>query len=208
MKLLPIVLFLSNPAFPQEAVNAADSQAKSGLREFRPAVKGDGDSSVLSARQVPGKNGISESHQMVILNRASNQAILADSTNQVCSFKGRLFTAIPTGPGQSVFINSSQSFGTNDFDDRGTLGFVNKIGRNYFTASNSNRTIVDLKPLLRKELETQRSALGTPIRQAELEVENGNLTLHFESFTHIRGKVIFDDQLNPISMMLISTNSP
>jgi hypothetical protein len=44
------------------------------------------------------------------------------------------------------------------------------------------------------------SEVGTPLRSVGLEVLDGRLVLAFESYTRIKGKVVLDDRLNPISM--------
>jgi hypothetical protein len=142
----------------------------------------------------------------VFVSKATGQAIVAHSTNDVCFFKGKLFTVDSAGPSQAVFINISQSFGTNEFSNSQALAFRARIAGDYYRPDSSHRKFIELKSILQTESESSHSAMGTPLRKAELMVENGKLVLLFESFTGIKGKVILDDQLNPVSMAI--TNNP
>ena len=173
--------------------------------ECYPAIRGQCSNDVISARLVTWSEGKSERKVFVVFHKAAGQAIIAHSTNDVCLFKGRLFTVVPAGPSQAAFINISKTFGSSEFTADAALQFRARIANAYYLPASPDRKLVDLAPILKREYETSHSAIGTPLHHVELTVEMGQLTLLFESYSRIKGKVILDDSLNPV-MLRRTTN--
>lgn len=66
---------------------------------------------------------------------------------------------------------------------------------NLFAASGS-------RPCSNNPMKKLLRALRFPLCDAALVQEEGQLVMLFESFTHLKGRVILDDQLKPVSMAL------
>jgi hypothetical protein len=193
-----------NSCLAQDTTTTNTLNAKVAFGEFCPIICGQGSNDTVSARQISWKEGNFESRSFVFINKTSGQAIVAHSTNEVCLFKGKLYTVDSAGPSQAAFINVSQSFGTNEFSGAEALVFRARIAGDYYRPDSPHRKLINLHSLLIAEYKTVNSAIGIPLRHVELIVESGNLILLFESYTYIKGKVVLDDQLNPISMSIIS----
>ena len=169
--------------------------------EFSPSVRGEANHSNLVARKVQPQEGTVARREIIFFNKLSGEAILAHSTNDVCFFKGKFFTVKPAGPDRAVFINISQPFGTNLFSADHAKRFRLKTASDYVRLDSPHRKLIKLDSVLQSEKNTL-SAMGTPLRSVQLEVQDGKMVLLFESHTGLKGKAVLDDQLNPVSMML------
>jgi len=159
---------------------------------FHPAISGLGSNDVVSAIAVSGS--------VVFFSQTSGEAILRGTTNGLCFYKGRLFFA-SSGEEEAVYINSSLPFGTNDFNSDTAMEFCARIKNSYYRFDSPYRKFISLKPVLEAEERIPQS-MGFPVLHADLVVESSHLVLYFESYTHLKGKIVLDDQLNPISMVL------
>jgi len=180
----------------QHPVMTNGSPIGSNPKEFYPAIMGMGSNDVVSAL----KMGDGE---IVFFNNASGQAIIRSSTNGLCFFNGRFFFASPSrGPDQVADIYVSQIFGAKELNFEHAVPFEKEMKEDFVLAISPKRGHINLRPILQTEYQTSYSAMGTPLRSAVLDVEDGKLVLLFESFTGIKGKVVLDDQLNPILMAI------
>jgi hypothetical protein len=190
-----MVAFLrADAGLSQNATVSTNKNAGGAPAEFHPAINGAGSNDVVSALRLPDD-------EFVFFNKASGHAIIKSSTNGLCFVNGRFYFAEKTRvPEQAADIYVSQPFGTNQLSLDHAVAFEKEMQADFIRASSPNRRHIDLKPILQTETETAPSEAGTPLRSAGLQVEDGRLVLFFESYTHIKGKVVLDEHLNPVSM--------
>ncbi len=200
---LSLLAFLSAHSCLAQVTNIINA-TNVGLasEEFQPTIRGITTNDHVVAREISRKEGTHELRPVVLLNTTSGEAISASSTNDVCLFKRKFYRAVPAAASHAVFINISQPFGTNEFSAVQAQSFIRRIGADYVNLDSPHRKLIHLESVLKAEDDPPRSAYGTPLRHVELNVERGKLVLLFESFTHIKGKVTLDDQLNPSSVTI------
>jgi hypothetical protein len=203
MKLSHIIKSLMGLLIVSTATNINDLCAQNSNRESNPARAGgefnpgiSAGSNVISAREVSwtDSRGMKET-SFVLFEKSSQQIIVTPSIKQVCFYNGRFLLCL--GGAQSFRICVSTPTEMHELDEESAL----KVGARVFPDQKSIAKQVSLKPMLKAE-DDLNLAQALILRTAEPKVEVGKLVVYFESYSHLKGKVVLDDQFNPISMAL------
>jgi ankyrin repeat protein len=186
-------------AGPKEHAQASTNKTGAPSETFHPAILGLGSNDVVSTMRLP--SGKLSGDEVLFFGKSSGQAIISWSTNDVCFFKGRFFIATPDRGGlQFADIYVSRPFGANEVSLDRAVAFQKEMEADYLRFDSPMRGIVDLTDLLRDEVLADPSANAIiPLHSATLVVDGGRLVLLFVSHTGLTGRVVLDDQLNPIS---------
>jgi hypothetical protein len=178
------------------AVLAQDLPASSAVSrhvsdEFKPFV-GSGTNSAVIAREVTwtGKPW----RKLVLYSKDSREAVVASSTNQVCSLRGKLFTVHPSV--QSFWIVPSVPLGTNEFTREAAIHLAEESIQT--TGFGPGAKQIDLAKYLEKERD-RRLAQMLILRNVAIAAERGQLVVSFESYTGFRGTATLNESLELIS---------
>jgi hypothetical protein len=191
---LALAFLRADSGLSQVAAAPTNHNAGADLAEFHPAINGLGSKDVVSALRLPDD-------EFIFFCKTSGQAIIKSSTNGLCFLKGRFsFAAKSPLPDHVADIYVSQPFSANELSLDHAVAFEKQMQADFSQTASPNTLHIDLDPILQTENQTVPSEVGTPLRSVGLEVQDGRLVLAFESYTRIKGKVVLDDRLNPISM--------
>lgn len=192
--LIAAAILRADPCLSQVAPASTNSNAAATLAESHPSIPGLATNDVITALRMPDD-------EMLFWNKSSGQAIVKSTTNGLCFFKGGFYFAEKSrDPDQLVDIYVSQPLGTNALILDRAVTFEKQMEADFIAATSPNRRRIDLKPILQTELDTAPSEVGLPLRSARMAVEDGKLVILFESFTRIKGQVVLDAHLSPVSM--------
>jgi hypothetical protein len=126
----------------------------------------------------------------VIQEQGTRQTLAVNSTDNVFWVKGRLI-AIETDV-QSLSLIISQAVESSDLTESEMITIAHAIPR---------RKAVSLAPSLKSEKD-QHLALPLFVQNFQARVQGDNLIIDFESYTHLRGSVVLDGNLDVLSMEL------
>ena len=186
----------------QTRTDHPDLGVKAVSEPYYPIIQGQTTNDVIIARQITTIYG---GVGFVFCVKATGEAVVSGSTNNICLYNKKLLTADST-TARTVFIGISQSIGTNSFNAEIAGTLASQAMREIASADNPHGKVIDLEPILGSE-HNARPSFVNKLNYVELTVEGGQLVLHFASFAHV-GRVIFDDQLNPTLMEATPKPSP
>ncbi len=157
----------------------------------------------ICAREVSmcANNGIKMgTNKMDLFFEKDSRQMVHGLTNQVCFLNGRFL---------SFFGNSDHAIQVLESRIAGTEELTVAYATNYFSVIKMNDYLhspfswsktINLEPLLKQERKLQMAYSAYPFRKLEANVERGSIVLDFESYSHCKGKVVLDGQLNVKSM--------
>ena len=122
--------------------------------------------------------------------------IVTPSINEVCFFKGKFL--LFWRDAQSFTIEISHPMKMQELTEENAATYGQCVFRVKKAAAD-----IDLKPILQSERDM---GLAQPLmlRDVQPKIEGGALVVYFESYLGSKGRVVLDDKLKPISMVVIS----
>jgi hypothetical protein len=181
------------------ATNGDPSPARLGP-EHAVALEGQPTGNSIYARELVRVSATGRTNTMLVLYDSNRHSALAAlSTYNVFYLKGKLFSILPLN--QGFLIREAQPFPQAGLTaETASIIHSNTLSRRSGDGLLSKR--VDLKPILKSE--TEKHLAMAMLRSAKATVEDGRIVVNFVSFVGFEGKVTLDDDLNPVSMFLVS----
>ncbi len=187
----------------------ADAQSPSNLVEnfsvssnFLVKISGqETNNNIFACRVVRDAGKSIDDHALVLFEPELKKALVVEATNDVYFLKSRLFMV--SRDVQSFWLTMSRPLTNAGLSAEAISSIVIQSMENQYHRENAYKKMIDLRPVLKSESD-RHLAQPLGLRKIEAKVEQGEVVVYFESYTHIKGKVILDDQLNPISMVVTS----
>ena len=191
------LLFLNGLSFLHGQVVRNDITFSAG-ELFQPNLRQSANCNIC-AREVSmyWNNGMKVgTNKMCLFFEKESRQLVHGLTNQVCFSNGRFL---------SFFGNSEHAILILESKIAGTEELTVAYATNYFSVLKMNEYLhspfpwsktINLEPLLTQERKLKMAYSAYPFRKLGAEVEGKNIVLEFESYSHCKGKVVLDDQLN------------
>lgn len=138
-------------------------------------------------------------NRIVIIDPASRQALATVATNNVYYFRNRLFRISPGILSLRLAVARPISNGT--LSPKVIMDLVTQSEPRYPLKEGAYERKIDVSSILRAETD-KPYAQPLFLRSVRVENEEGHIAVYFVSNTGIPGKVVLDDDLNPISMVI------